>query len=681
MSDSNIDINKNLKGLIQGNLGQNLAGGLKSNHKIIVIGSGPVGMYFVQSLLKRVPLSHIQLFGDEPYQPYNRVQLSALLAGEISREAIDIPLPSLQDNPNFSYTVSAIRRIDINSKTVSDAEGQLHSFDNLVIATGARAHVPSIPGVAQPGVYTFRSLKDAEFLHTRMVRSRHIVVVGGGLLGLEAAKGLLRFKTKVTVVQQGPRLMNRQLNDEAAGLLQTQVEALGIRVIIKAGVREIQGDQRVEAVLTNAGEVIECDSVLLCAGIKPNIGLARAAGISAAIGITVNDQLQTSHPDIYAIGECCEHRGLTYGLVTPGFEQAAVAAEVICRGQARYVGSQVASRLKVIGQSVFSIGQISDLPPRPLQREGIYRRKKNQVYRHIVLHRGRIIGAMSMGEWPELNRIQEAFNTQRKVWFWQYWLFLLSGRLWPMDGAEAVGQWPAAAIVCQCNNVTQGQLVEAISGGASNQLQLQACTGAGMVCGSCKPMLSELLNDSGLAEQLIPDKETGWGVLLATSIAALATTVVVAAMPNALNATSVQDISWFETVWNDKFWKQVTGFSLLGLSLIGMLMSLRKRLNIEWMGQFSNWRVLHGVLGLTCAGVLIFHTGFHLGSHLNQWLMLNFLGVLGVGAVTGMVVALSHRLNPRRAITVRKTWNHLHVAVTWPLPALLINHILSVYYF
>lgn len=681
MSDSDIEINKDLKALTQGNSGQNIAGGLESAHKIIVIGSGPVGMCFVQALLKRAPLSHIQLFGNEPYQPYNRVQLSALLAGKISREALDIPLPPLQDNPNFSYTISAIRRIDTNSKTVSDAQGQLHSFDSLVIATGARAHVPSIPGVDQPGVYTFRNLKDAEFLYARMVRSRHIVVVGGGLLGLEAAKGLLRFNTKITVVQQGPRLMNRQLSDEAAGLLQTHVEALGIRVIIKAGIREIQGDQRVEAVLTNAGEVIECDSVLLCAGIKPNIGLARAAGISAAIGITVNDQLQTSHSDIYAIGECCEHRGLTYGLVTPGFEQAAVAAEVICRGQAQYVGSQVASRLKVIGQSVFSIGQISDLPIRPLQREGIYRRKKNQVYRHIVLYRGRIIGAMGMGEWPELNRVQEAFNTQRKVWFWQYWLFSLSGRLWPMDGAEAVGQWPAAAIVCQCNRVTQGQLVEAISGGASNQLQLQACTGAGMVCGSCKPMLSELLNDSGLGEQLIPDKETGWGVLLAASIAALATTVVVAAMPDALNATSVQDISWFEMVWNDKFWKQVTGFSLLGLSLIGMLMSLRKRLNIEWMGQFANWRILHGVLGLACAGVLIFHTGFHLGSHLNQWLMLNFLGVLSVGAVTGMVVALSHRLNPRRAITVRKTWNHLHVAVTWPLPALLISHILSVYYF
>jgi nitrite reductase (NADH) large subunit len=661
--------------------GSTIAAGPSGDAKIIVIGSGPVGMRFVESLLKRAPMAHVQLFGNEPYQPYNRVQLSALLAGEISRDALDIPLPSPCEKPNFSYTVSVIRKIDTSTKTVTDADGREHDFDILVIATGARAHVPSIPGVDRSGVYTFRNLKDTEFLSARVVRSRHIVVVGGGLLGLEAAKGLLRFNTRVTVIQQGPRLMNRQLSDEAASLLQAQVEALGIRVIVSAGVRKIQGDQSIQSVLTNDGDVIDCDTVLLCAGIIPNVELARAAGISAATGITVNDQLQTSHPDIYAIGECCQHRGLTYGLVTPGFEQATVAAEVICNGQAHYVGSQVASRLKVIGQSVFSIGQINDLPSRPLQREAVYRNKGQGIYRHIILHRGHIIGAVGMGEWPELNRVQEAFNTQRKVWFWQYWVFLLSGRLWPLDGAEAVGQWPATAIVCQCSSVTQGELINAISTGCTNQQQLQDCTNAGKVCGSCKPLLSELLSDSGLNEQLIPEKETGWGVLLAASIAALSTAVVVAAMPEAVNADSVQSIGWFERVWNDKFWKQVSGFSLLGLSLLGMLMSLRKRLNLSWMGQFANWRVFHGVLGLACAGVLILHTGFHLGSNLNRWLMVDFLGVLTIGAASGMVVALSHRLKPRRAISVRKTWSHLHVLMSWPLPALLIMHILSVYYF
>ena len=262
-------------------------------------------------------MTHVQLFGNEPYQPYNRVQLSALLAGKINRDALDIPLPSSSEKPNFSYIVSVIRQINTATKTVTDADGREHDFDILVIATGARAHVPSIPGVNRSGVYTFRNLKDAEFLSARVVRSRHIVVVGGGLLGLEAAKGLLRFNTRVTVIQQGPRLMNRQLSDEAACRLQAQVESLGIRVIVDAGVRKIQGDQTIQSVLTNDGDIIECDTVLLCAGIKPNVELARAAGISVATGITVNDQLQTSHPDIYAIGECCEHRGLTYGLVTP----------------------------------------------------------------------------------------------------------------------------------------------------------------------------------------------------------------------------------------------------------------------------------------------------------------------------------------------------------------------------
>lgn len=649
--------------------------------KIIVIGSGPVGMRFVESLLKQAPLAHIHLFGNEPYRPYNRVQLSALLAGEVDRDSLDIPLPTQQKNPNFSYTVSVIRHIDTAAKSITDAAGCEHDYDILVMANGARAHVPSIPGVDTKGVYTFRNLKDAEFLSARIVSSRHIVVVGGGLLGLEAAKALLRFNTRVTLIQQGPRLMNRQLSDEAAGLLQTQVEELGIRVIVNAGVRKIEGSQRVESVLTNDGDVIECDSVLLCAGIKPNVELARAAGIRVATGIAVNDHLQTSQPNIYAIGECCEHRGLTYGLVNPGFEQASVAAEVINNGQAHYVGSQIASRLKVIGKNVFSIGQINDLPKRPLQYECVYRQKKRQIHRHLAIHRGRIIGAIGMGEWAELNRVQEAFNTQRKIWFWQRWLFLLSGRLWPLDGAGSVSQWPATAIVCQCNNITQGELVDAISSGCSNQQQLQACTKAGKVCGTCKPLLSELLSDKGLSKDLAAEKERGWAVLLTASIAALSTAVVVAAMPEAVNATSVQTTGWFEKVWNDKSWKQVSGFTLLGLSLIGMLMSLRKRFNLNWMGDFANWRILHGLLGLACAAVLIFHTGFHLGSNLNRWLMVNFIGVLVIGAVSGMVVALSHRLKPQRALSVRKNWNHLHVLMTWPLPALLIMHIFSVYYF
>ncbi|PHQ55658.1 MAG: hypothetical protein COA29_04865, partial [Porticoccus sp.] len=280
---------------------------------IIVIGAGPVGMRFTHDLLARKPQLAVHLFGDEACKPYNRIQLSALLAGEINRDDIDLPLPALGNHPNFQFTSSAIVEIDRERKTVTDSSGTRFHYHKLVLATGARAHIPNIPGIERQGVFSFRSLKDTESLYARILRSRHIVVVGGGLLGLEAAKGLLKFNTSVTVVQQSSRLMNRQLDEQAAALLEAEVRALGIDVITHSGVRSVEGFEHVTGVITRDGETIHCDTVLFCTGITPNLELARKARIPVDTGILVNDQMRTSDPDIFAIGECCEHLGVTYG--------------------------------------------------------------------------------------------------------------------------------------------------------------------------------------------------------------------------------------------------------------------------------------------------------------------------------------------------------------------------------
>ena len=327
---------------------------------VIVIGSGPVGIRFIEELLRHCPDSEIILFGDESCKPYNRVQLSALLAGEISRDSIDLPLPDQNQFKHFSFIPSAITDIDRNNKTVTDATGTNYFYDQLVIATGAKAHRPNIYGDDLQGVYSFRSLKDTESLYARILRSRHIVVVGGGLLELEAAKGLLKYNTQVTVVQQGPRLMKRQLDNQAAELLEKEVRSLGINVVTNSGVRSIHGLESVSGVVTRDGDNIPCDTVLFCAGITPNIKIARDAGLKISTGIVVNDQLQTSDNNIYAIGECCEHKGTTYGLVNPGYEQAAIAAATIAatssqtaliakekNAQPRYQGSLFISHLKV----------------------------------------------------------------------------------------------------------------------------------------------------------------------------------------------------------------------------------------------------------------------------------------------------------------------------------------------
>jgi nitrite reductase (NADH) large subunit len=655
--------------------------------RVVVIGSGPVGMRFVKELLKKHPLAHIQLYGNEPFQPYNRVQLSALLAGEVTRDDIDLSLPDADTHPNFKYIIATVKQVDTENKFITDGNGELTPFDKLVFATGARAHVPNIPGVDQTGVYTFRNLKDTEFLYTRVTSARHVVVVGGGLLGLEAARALSRLNTQVTLVQQASRLMNRQLDETAAAMLQQQVEALGIRVITSSGVRSIHsakevvpGRSSVTGVTTYAGEAIECDTVVLCAGIKPNTELARESKIKVANGIVVNDDLQTSDDAVYAIGECCEHHGETYGLVNPGLEQAAIAADVVSGGNAKYLGSLTVSRLKVVGQKVYSMGEVADLARRPFQTEVVFEDKKQGTYRKCVFLRGKLIGALAFGEWPELNRVQEAFKQGRTFFPWQLLVFRLTGRLWLNAQSEDVTQWPIETVVCQCNNITQGELTQQLSLGCASVAELSNTTGAGTVCGSCKPLLSQLVEQHS-GNVAAREKESGWAPVLVGSVMAILLAILLIFQPEAQVSDSVQTQGWFEHIWNDGFWKQVTGFSLLGLTLIGLLMSLRKRVGWAWMGKFSHWRTVHTVLGMSCVALLIFHTGFHLGTNLNQLLMINFLAVIVLGAGAGAVVALSHKLSASSSMMVRKTWTWLHILVTWPLPALLATHILSVYFF
>jgi nitrite reductase (NADH) large subunit len=641
---------------------------------ILVIGSGPAGMRFVDELLRRRSTARVHLFSNEPFQPYNRVLLSSLLSGDRTPEQIELPFPDLSDYPNFTYSTATICDIDTGGQTVGDSLGRRFAYDKLVIATGARAHVPSIDGVQRQGVYTFRNMKDAHALYSRVARARHLVIVGGGVLGLEAARGLSRLSTRVTVIQQGERLMNRQLDDPAAALLMQKVRALGIEVITNSGVREVLGNGRVTAIRTRDGQVLACDTVLLCAGIRPNMELARSARLKVATGILVNDSLQTSDPHVYAIGECCEHRGKTYGLVSPGLEQAAVAAEAVAGGNACYQGSTTVSRLKVIGEDVVSIGDVNDLPQRPAQREITFRHRRQQKYRKLVLHKGRLIGAVGFGPWAEFRRIEESYKSGRRIWPWQWLMFWVLGRLWLLQGAGDVSRWPLSSIICQCNQIALQDLKQAQADGCSSVDALGEATRAGTVCGSCRPMLSQILGTR-------LERARAWPFLLAGSFMAVVAALIMMFLPAAQVSESVQAVGWFERIWNDKDWKQVSGFSLLGLVLIGLLMSLRKRLGWTWMGAFFGWRLLHVALGTVSAGLLMLHTGFHLGENLNRLLMTSFLVVLVFGGLAGGVAGLAHKLAPAQAAGIQKGWNYLHILVAWPLPVLLIAHIITVYYF
>ena len=654
----------------------------KSEHSLtqgmhtIVVGSGPVGVRFVQEMAAKNVAGKITLFGNEPGRPYNRVQLSSLLAGEIAPDDIQLQVPDESDH--FSFIQSAVSSIDPSAKQLIDQNGKVHHFDRLVIVTGARAHVPNIEGLDQTGVYTFRSLKDAEHLYARTSRARHIVIVGGGLLGLETAKALLKNNTQVSLIQQGEHLMNRQLDEFAADILKNSLLDMGVRVMTNIGVREIIGSGRVTAVVLRNGDLIECDTVVFCSGITPNIEIARSARIRVNRGILVDDRLQTSHPSIYAIGECCEHNDLTYGIVNPGYEQASVLADVLSGGESLYSGSLLSTSLKVIDTPVRSVGDVVNYTKTPFHREYVY--SKGELYRKLVTHKGRLVGAMSIGAWSEDARVQEAFLGQRKINFLQRCLFKVCGRVWPTSQSRDVSQWPKSAVVCQCSSVTQGEVVSAIQTQCSSIAQVSNRTRAGAVCGSCKPLLLQLI-ESHTDTKIEREKEWAWAPMLVASLAAFVISALILSLPGIAVGESVTQPAPLEFLWNDKFWKKVTGFTLLGLSVVGLLMSLRKRLQFQKLGMFAYWRLFHIALGVTCAVILLIHTGLHIGDNLNRLLMFNFLAVLIMGGIASSVISLSHRLKPINATKIRSFWSWAHIVVTWPLPILLAIHILTVFYF
>jgi nitrite reductase (NADH) large subunit len=643
--------------------------------KIVVIGAGPVGVRFIDELKKKHVPCQVTLFGDEPYEPYNRVQLSHLLSREKDYEDIVSALPLTTDLFQFRFEKQCIERIDPDKQVVSTKNGSSFDYDYLIIATGSKPHVPNIEGVNVKGVYTFRNLRDAEALIARSFRSRRTVVVGGGLLGLEAAHALTRHNTEVILVQQSDRLMNRQLDEGASSVLEDYVKKRHIDVITSSGVRKVIGQQRVEGVVLRDGNILDCDTVLFCTGIKPATSLAIDAGLSVGQGITVNDHLQTSKENIFAIGECAEHQGMIYGIVSPGLEQAAVLADRLANGKSNYQGTQIISTLKVVGKPVCSMGEVAEVTRRAKQNFFVYKNKKSANYRKLVIHQGKLIGACAVGDWPESRRVQEAFHSQSYIYPWQQIGFLLTGRLWFGDTDKQVASWPESAVICQCNQITRGTISEAVENGCNTIDAIGKQTAAGTVCGSCQPLLQNLTGADSK-----PLAIAGAIPILLLSIFAAIIAALFVLIPGVEPVDSVQTPSW-EFLWTDGYWKQVSGFSLVGIVALGSVMSLRKRAGWKFLGNFSYWRILHVVLGLLALAVLLIHTGAHLGENLNRWLMLNFLLVSGVGALAGITLSLASKTSLSTVQTLKKSWYWAHLLVVWPLPALLIVHVLSVYFF
>lgn len=641
-------------------------------YPIVIIGSGPVGIRAVEELSERDPSLAISLYGEEPVMPYNRVKLSSFLAGIDDFEDIKI-FPAIKDPSRLTTHFNCpIRQIDTPHKTVIRADGKRERYDKLVIATGSHAHVPSIPNINIAGVFTFRHLKDAETLKSRI--SSATIVLGGGLLGLEAARSLQKNGRQVTIIDHSINLMNRQLDKTAGDLLMRKVLGLGIEVILADGVARIIGAQCIEGVQLRSGRVLNCDTLLLAVGIRPNTELARQAGLKTIRGIAVNEKMQTSDPAIYAIGECAEFQGVTYGIVAPGFEQAIVMADNVTGRQNNYSGSIIATRLKVLDYPVFSMGQVAENEAGTPLKEHCYDDPANSIYRKLVLDGYRLTGCIALGDWNELSRIRAAIEQKQRLWPWQLKRFTSTGLLWADKDADSVVYWPESAIVCNCSQVTRGQLCSAINMGCNTVAALSVNTRAATVCGSCQSLLSDLLGS-----QIKPVR--AFKTLVCFSVLAFFTGCAYFIAPP-IPFQKIATVEWFfDELWRNNLYKQISGYSLLVCSVLALLLSLRKRINsFQWL-DFGTWRITHVSMGLLALIILLIHTGLRFGENLNFYLMLSFSGLIVPGSLAGAVISLEHKISPGMARKLRARFLWLHTVLFWPLPVLLGFHILQTYYF
>jgi nitrite reductase (NADH) large subunit len=364
---------------------------------LVVVGNGMAAARLVDELAKAALGRYaIAVIGDEPRLAYNRVLLSSVLAGETASHDIELKPASWWRDRGVTLKYGCVATgIDVGRRELKIANEESIAFSKLILATGSTPLRLNVPGADLAGVHTFRDSRDVDLLMTLAAGKKRVVVVGGGLLGLEAAYGLARAGAAVTLIHLMDRLMERQLDAPAAELLKSLVERKGIEILLNANTARLHGETRVEGVELADGRRIEADAVIFAAGIRPNTALAKEAGIPVNRGIVVDDHLATGAPDIFALGECAEHRGICYGLVEPAYEQARVLAQHLAGRAAGYGGSVVATNLKVSGVSVFSAGDF-------IGADGTEAIVLNDIrhgtYKKLVISDGRLTGAVLVGD-------------------------------------------------------------------------------------------------------------------------------------------------------------------------------------------------------------------------------------------------------------------------------------------
>ncbi|MGP7817131.1 nitrite reductase large subunit NirB [Niallia sp. 01092] len=460
--------------------------------KLVMIGNGMAGVRTIEEILKRdSQIFDITIIGQEPYPNYNRIMLSNILQGKTTVKDINInDWDWYKDNNITLLTGESVIKIDREHKKVVTDKANNINYDELIIATGSNAFILPIPGSDLEGVIGFRTIDDTEKMMETAKKFKKAVVIGGGLLGLEAARGLIDRGMDVHIVHIMPTLMEQQLDTAAAELLKKDLEAQGMKFLMEKQTMEIYGEDRVQGIKFTDGTSVECDLVVMAVGIRPNVAIAREAGLDVNRAIIVNDYMGTSDPAIYAVGECAEHNSIVYGLVAPLYEQGiALADRITGRDSNGYQGSILSTQLKVAGCDLFSGGKIHE----DAETEAIIVHDQfAKKYKKILVTDNKIVGIVLYGDASDGNRLFNLLKKQADIS--EYTSTSVLSKPGQDSEEDLVASMSAEDTVCGCNGVTKGTIVQTIlEQGLSTFEEVKGCTKAGDSCGKCKPMVESLL--------------------------------------------------------------------------------------------------------------------------------------------------------------------------------------------
>jgi nitrite reductase (NADH) large subunit len=468
--------------------------------RIVIIGNGMVGYKFCEKLIAKAPTGTFEIivFGEEVRPAYDRVHLSEFFSG---KTADDLTLASVSwyaDNNIQLHLGDPVQQIDRSNKTIHTFHGITLSYDYIVLATGSSAFVPPIPGVEKEGVFIYRTIEDLGMMKAYAKKAKKGAVIGGGLLGLEAAKAMLDLGvTNTQVIEFAPRLMPRQIDEAGSNILKDKLEALGLTIHTNKNTTEILGGDCIEAMQFSDDTKLPIDMLIISAGIKPRDELAKLCGLETGTrgGIVVNDNMQTNDPDIYAIGECALHKGMIYGLVAPGYEMADVVVSNLLGEQKTFTGFDMSTKLKLIGIDVASFGNPFVAPTEG--RTVVFEDTMKGIYKRInVSTDGKyLLGGILVGDAEQYNMLLQT-SKNKVILPPNPEDVILGSRGGESEGGAAAGvlSLPDDAQICSCENVTKGAICNAVIDGAENVEAVKKCTKAGTCCGGCVPLVKDLVN-------------------------------------------------------------------------------------------------------------------------------------------------------------------------------------------